>query len=308
MVKANMATQFCGAEFRNPIITASGTFGNGKEYSEFFNLSELGGITTKAITLESRQGNKTPRIVETPSGMLNAIGLQNAGIKAFMQDDLPFLVDLAKQKTHVIANISGGTVEEYREIAERLSGHVDFFEVNISCPNVKGEGMAFGQDVKAAAEVTRLVKDVSGSTKVIVKLTPNVTDIVEIAKAVESAGADSISLINTLLGMRINPVTGKFALANRTGGLSGPAIFPVAVRCVYQVSKAVNIPIIGMGGVSSGKDVAEMMRAGATLVSIGTANFIDTNNQAPLRIVTEFEEFCNDNHISSVTDLIGTTY
>lgn len=303
-----MATQFCGVEFRNPIITASGTFGNGKEYSEFFNLSELGGITTKAITLEPRQGNKTPRIVETPSGMLNAIGLQNVGIKAFMQDDLPFLVDLAKQKTHVIANISGGTVEEYREIAERLSGRVDFFEVNISCPNVKGEGMAFGQDAKAAAEVTRLVKDVSESTKVIVKLTPNVTDIVEIAKAVESAGADSISLINTLLGMRINPVTGKFALANRTGGLSGPAILPVAVRCVYQVSKAVKIPIIGMGGVSSGKDVVEMMRAGATLVSIGTANFIDTNNQASLRIVTEFEEFCNDNHISSVTDLIGTTY
>lgn len=308
MVKINMATQFCGVEFRNPIITASGTFGNGKEYGEFFNLSELGGITTKAITLELRQGNKTPRIFETSSGMLNAIGLQNAGLKAFMQDDLPFLVDLANQKTHIIANISGSTFEEYREIAERLSGLVDFFEVNISCPNVKGEGMAFGQDAKAAAEVTRLVKSVSGNTEVVMKLTPNVTNIVEIAKAVESAGADAISLINTLLGMRINPVTGKFALANRTGGLSGPAIFPIAVRCVYQVSQAVKIPIIGMGGVSSGEDVIEMMRAGATLVSIGTANFTDTDNQAPLRIVRELEKFCGDNHILSVTDLIGATY
>jgi dihydroorotate dehydrogenase (NAD+) catalytic subunit len=303
-----MATQFCEVEFRNPIITASGTFGNGREYSEFFNLSEIGGIATKAITLEPRQGNKTPRIVETPSGMLNAIGLQNAGIEVFIQDDLPLLVDLASQKTHVIANISGSTIEEYREIAERLSGLVEFFEINISCPNVKGEGMAFGQDTKVAAEVTRLVKDVSGKTKVIVKLTPNVTDIVEIAKSVESAGADAISLINTLLGMRINPVTGKFALANRTGGLSGPAILPVAIRCVHQVAQAVNIPINGMGGVSSGRDVVEMMRAGATLVSIGTANFVDTDHQASLRIVRELEKFCNENHISSVTDLIGTTY
>ena len=303
-----MATQFCGVEFKNPIITASGTFGNGKEYGEFFNLSELGGITTKAITLEPRQGNKAPRIVETPSGMLNAIGLQNAGIKAFMQDDLPFLNNLANQKTHVIANISGSTFEEYREIAERLSGLVDFFEVNISCPNVKGEGMAFGQDAKVAAEVTRLVKDVSGKTKVIVKLTPNVTDIVTIAKAVESAGADSISLINTLLGMRINPATGKFALANRTGGLSGPAIFPIAIRCIHQVAQSIKIPIIGMGGVSSGEDVVEMMRAGATLVGIGTANFVDTDHQASLRIVRELKRFCDNNHISSVTDLIGATY
>lgn len=296
---------FCGVPFKNPIITASGTFGNGREYAESLDLSVLGGLTTKAITTIPRQGNSSPRIVETPAGMLNAIGLQNAGVGAFIHDDLAFLNEVAKQGTHIFANISGSTLEEYVIVAEKLDGMVEFIEVNISCPNVKAGAMAFGTDSKAAAEVTEAVKKVANGAKVIVKLTPNVTSIVDIAKAVEAAGADGISLINTLLGMRINPKTGRFALKNKTGGLSGPAILPVAIRCVYQVSQAVSIPIIGMGGVSTGADVVEMMRAGATLVAIGTANFMDVDNQAPVQIIREFNEFCAGNNIQNAIDLIG---
>lgn len=305
----NTAVNFCGVEFKNPAVTCSGTFGNGQEYGKFFDLSKLGGITTKAITLEAKQGNKSPRIVETSGGMLNAIGLQNAGVKYFIQMIWPFLDDLARRQTHVIINVSGNTIEEYVRLVEILSDlGVEFIEVNISCPNIREGGVSFGQSTKMAAEVTKAVKKVSGKSKIILKLTPNVTSITEIAKAVEAAGADAVSLINTLVGMRINPVNGRFALSNKTGGYSGPPIFPIALNCVYQTHKAVKIPIIGMGGVSSGEDVVEMMRAGATLVGIGTANFTDVDNQKSIKIIRQFEQFCENIQVLNATDLIGATY
>lgn len=305
MSSVNTAVKFCEKMFKNPLITASGTFGNGQEYGKYFDLSMMGGITSKAVTLEPRQGNLQPRICETANGLLNSIGLENPGLDVFERDSLLPLIRLGTESTHVFVNISGSTIDEYRDVARRLSGKVDFIEVNISCPNVKGEGMAFGQDHRMAFEVVRAVVDVVYRTKVIVKLTPNVTDIAKIARAVESAGADGISLINTVQGMRINPITGEFGLANKMGGLSGPAIFSIAVRCVYQVAQAVKIPIIGMGGVSSGCDVIEMMRAGATLVGIGTANFLDVDNLAMPNILDDFKNVCQENKFLNVADLIG---
>lgn len=305
MNSVNTAVEFCGKMFKNPILPVSGTFGNGLEYGKYFDLSILGGITSKAVTFDPRSGNPQPRICEVAGGMLNSIGLENPGLDAFERDSLPFLMELESKFTQVFINISGSTVDEYREIARRLREKVGFFEVNISCPNVKGEGMAFGQDPRMAFEVIKAVKEVAGMTKVIAKLTPNVTDIASIARAVEDAGADGISLINTVLGMRIDPITGKFGIANKMGGLSGHGVFPVAVRCVYQVAQAVKIPIIGMGGVSSGLDVIEMMRAGATLVGIGTANFLDVDNLAMPKILDDFKNVCQENKFLNVSDLIG---
>ncbi|MCL2444516.1 dihydroorotate dehydrogenase [Candidatus Saccharibacteria bacterium] len=296
---------FCGTEFQNPIVTASGTFGNSSEYAQFFDIRKLGGITTKTITLDPKLGNPTPRICRTSSGLLNSIGLQNPGVEKFLDSNRPFLYGLSSH-THPIISIGGNSIQEYVTLVSRLADEFDFIEVNISCPNVKA-GMAFGQDSVHASALIGDIKRSAGPAKIIVKLTPNVTDIVSIAKAVEDAGADAISLINTVAGMRIDPTTGEFLIANKTGGLSGPAIFPIAIRNIYEVAQAVKIPIIGMGGVSSGADVVEMMRAGASLVAIGTANFFDVDNQAPLKILTEFTEFCAQIGITNASDLIGRT-
>ena len=305
----NLSVNFCGTQFKNPIVVASGTFGNGQEYGEYYALGHLGGITSKAVTVQPKQGNPTPRIVKTPGhSMLNAIGLQNNGLDYFVEHELPYLINVqCKSNTPVIVNISGESVQDYVTLAARLGDLVKFIELNISCPNVK-EGMLFGQDPELAAEVVAAVKAVSGQAKVIVKLTPNVTDITQIAQAVERAGADAISLINTISAMRIDPKTGRITLANRVGGLSGPAIFPIAVRCVWQVSNAVNLPIIGMGGVSSGENAVEMMRAGATLVGVGTANFYDVDNRAAPRIIEELNQYCQQIHEKDVSALIKTAY
>ena len=269
-----LSVTLCGIELDNPIIPASGTFGYGKEFSELYDLDVLGSISFKGTTLQPREGNPLPRIAEAPSGMINSVGLQNPGIAAVIREELPQL----RQRFHkpVMANISGFSVEEYVESCERLDQieQVGWLEVNISCPNVHGGGMSFGTDPKAAAEVVAAVKAVS-KKPVIVKLTPNVTDIVSIAKACEVAGADGISLINTLLGMRIDLRTGKPVIKNVMGGFSGPAVFPGALRMVWQVSHAVSVPVVGMGGVSSAEDVLEMMMAGARAVEIGSANLVD---------------------------------
>lgn len=298
----NLSINFCETEFKNPLVIASGPFGNGREYSEYFPLDIVGAITSKSVTREPRDGNPSSRVVRTSSGVLNAIGLQNTGSKAFIADDLPFLQAAG---THILVNISGSTIDEYVGIAAALDGQVWGLEANISCPNVEGEGMAFGQDPEVAAAITAAMRKVTKKSKLIVKLTPNVTDIAGIASAVEAAGADAISLINTVSAMRINPATRKFVIANKTAGLSGPAILPVAIRCVYQVAQAVKIPIIGMGGVSSGLDVAEVMLAGASLVGIGTVLMSDPDNDAPVRILRELEGYCEEQGIKDVTELIG---
>ena len=268
----NTEITIAGVTFQNPVMTASGTFGSGMEYGEFVDLNRLGAVVTKGVANVPWEGNKTPRVAEVYGGMLNAIGLQNPGIDVFLERDIPFL---KKFDTKIIVNVCGKTVEDYLEVVERLGeAPVDMLEINISCPNVHGGGMSFGTDPKAAAQVTKAVKAVT-KKPVIIKLSPNVTDIVSIAKACEDAGADGISLINTLLGMRIDLRTKKPVIANTMGGFSGSAIFPVALRMVYQVSSAVNIPVVGMGGVSSAEDVIEMMLAGATAVEIGAANLVD---------------------------------
>jgi dihydroorotate dehydrogenase (NAD+) catalytic subunit len=290
----------CGVEFGNPVIAASGTFGYGREYAEMYDLSLLGGISTKGTTLLPRDGNPPPRIAETPCGMLNSVGLQNPGVDKFLETELPFLKQF---NTVIIANVSGSVVEDYAEIAERLdSSDIDMLEVNISCPNVKEGGAAFGTNPKIAGEVTKAVR---AKTKkpVIMKLSPNVTDITEIAKACEDGGADCISLINTLLGMRINLKTRQPILHNNMGGLSGEAMFPVAVRMVYQVSKAVKLPIIGMGGISTGEQAIEMMMAGASAIQVGTAIIKDP--YAPLKIIKEIEQFLADNK-TELSDIIGS--
>ncbi len=270
MPDLDMRVNFAGVDFKNPIVVASGTFGFGREYGEFFDLSELGGICVKGLTAKPREGNPPPRIAETPMGILNSVGLQNPGVDAFVETELPFLRQF---DTKIIANISGNTVEEYGEMAAKLSdAGVDMIEVNISCPNVRHGGLAFGTDCGAAAEVTAAVKK-AAKVPVIIKLSPNVTDVTAIAKACEDAGADALSLINTLLGMRINIETGRPILRNNTGGLSGPAVLPVAVRMVWQVRNAVKLPLLGMGGVAKWQDAAELMLAGAGLVSVGTAMF-----------------------------------
>lgn len=298
---ADLSVNICGVDFKNPIIPASGVFGYGREYEELFPLSKLGGIATKGTTRYKRTGNIAPRIAETPAGMLNSVGLQNPGIEHFIDTDLPYL--LTKDLV-VLANIAGSTPEECAETAAKLEDtDVHIIELNISCPNVKQGGAAFGTSCEMAAEVTKKVR--ATTTKpLVVKLSPNVTNIAEIAKAVEAAGADSVSLINTLLGMRIDINTGRPILHNNMGGLSGPAIFPVAVRMVYQVANAVNIPVIGMGGVSSGHDAIELMMAGASAVQVGAAIFTDP--YAPVRIVEEMNDFLDKKGIASVRDIIGT--
>ncbi|WP_027408196.1 dihydroorotate dehydrogenase [Anoxybacteroides tepidamans] len=268
-----LAVELPGLSLKNPVMPASGCFGFGREYAKFYDLSKLGAIMIKATTLEPRFGNPTPRVAETPSGMLNAIGLQNPGLEKVIEEELPWL---AQYDVPIIANVAGSTMEDYIEVAKRISQapNVHALELNISCPNVKKGGITFGTVPEVAAELTKLVKEVS-AVPVYVKLSPNVTNIVEMAKAIEAAGADGLTMINTLLGMRIDVKTAAPILANRTGGLSGPAIKPIAIRMIYEVSQAVSIPIIGMGGVQSAEDVIEFFYAGASAVAVGTANFVD---------------------------------
>lgn len=296
-----MQVSLGGLLMKNPVTTASGTFASGREYAQFFDVSRLGAITTKGVSLNGWQGNDTPRIAETPSGMLNSIGLQNPGVEVFAQKDLPWL---AQQDTKVIVNVSGHSVAEYQAVVEALEQHegIDAYEINISCPNVDCGGLTFGTDPYVAAQVVEACR---AQTKrpLIVKLTPNVTDITEIARAVEAAGADAVSLINTLLGMAIDPYKRKPILARVVGGLSGPAVKPVALRMVWQVHQALDIPILGMGGITNGLDAVEFMLAGASAVAVGTANFM--NPQAALEVVSGIEEFCIEQGVRDVNELIG---
>lgn len=281
---ADLRVNFCGVEFKNPIVTASGTFGFGHEYSEFFDLSMLGGICVKGLTPTARLGNPAPRIAETPSGILNCVGLENPGIDSFIEHQIPYL---RQYDTKIIANVSGNTVEEYEGMVEKISdADVDLIEMNISCPNVKCGGMAFGTQPKMVEEVVSAAK-AKAKKPLIVKLSPNVTDISEIARAAVAAGADALSLINTLLGMRIDIETRRPLLSNVMGGLSGPAVFPIAVRMVYQVRQAVDVPILGMGGICTGKDIVEMLLAGANMVAMGTIMFKDPT--APIKALRELE-------------------
>ncbi|MDK2822505.1 MAG: dihydroorotate dehydrogenase catalytic subunit [Clostridia bacterium] len=297
----NLAVEVAGIKLKNPVLTASGCYGFGQEYNRLYDISRLGGIMTKGTTLEPRLGNPTPRLAETPAGILNSIGLQNPGIDRVIEEEIPWLrqFDVA-----IIANISGYSFDEFEEMATRLDGvpGVDALEINISCPNVKGGGMAFGTDPNTAALV---VKRVRAKTKLplIVKLSPNVTDITEIARAVESEGADAVSLINTILGMAIDIKNRRPVLANVLGGLSGPAVKPVAVRMVYQVSKAVKVPIIGMGGITSFEDAIEFMLAGASAVAIGAGNFV--NPFTPLEVITGLEEWLDKEGIKDIRELVG---
>ncbi|MBQ9437257.1 MAG: dihydroorotate dehydrogenase [Lachnospiraceae bacterium] len=298
MKTLNTSISFCGVDFKNPIITASGTFGSGQEYAEFFDISQLGGITTKGVSLEPWEGNDTPRVAETPSGMLNAIGLQNPGAKVFIERDLAFLENI---KTNVIVNLCGHTLEEYIGIAERINEtFVPLMELNVSCPNVKAGGIAFGTDPRKLEETVREVKK-HVTKPLIVKLSPNVTSISEMAKAAEVGGAEAISLINTFTAMKIDVRKRKFLLANKTGGLSGPAIHPIAVRMVYEAAHAVSLPIIGMGGVASGEDAVEMLMAGAKLVAVGMMNFHELG--AALRIKEELESFMREEGIEDIREI-----
>ncbi|MCB6707367.1 dihydroorotate dehydrogenase [[Clostridium] saccharogumia] len=302
---ANLKVSLPGLEMKNPIIPASGTFGFGYEFAKFYDLNILGSMMLKGTTLEPRYGNPLPRIAEGPSGMLNAIGLQNPGVEAVMNEELEKLRPLYTDK--VIANIGGSAPEDYVETAKRLSTHdmVGALELNISCPNVHSGGIQFGTNPQMAADLTRHVKAVS-KVPVYVKLSPNVTDIVEMAKAVEEAGADGITMINTLVGMRFDLKTGKPIIANKTGGYSGPAIFPVALRMVYQVSQAVDIPVIGMGGIQSARDVIEMMSAGASAVAIGCQNLIDP--YACKKIVEDLDSLLTQLGIDDINDLVGRSH
>jgi dihydroorotate dehydrogenase (NAD+) catalytic subunit len=301
VTKPDMSVEIAGISMRNPVMTASGTFGYGEEFSSYVDLEAIGAIITKGLSLKPRAGNATPRIVETPGGMLNAIGLQNVGVEAFIAKKIPYLRTVA---TPVIVNLFGNTLEEYGELALRLDrvAEVAGVEVNISCPNVKYGGIVFGTDPKAAYEVVKLVRE-STIKPVIVKLSPNVTDIVAMANACADAGADALSLINTLTGMAVDLQKRRPVLANITGGLSGPAIKPVALRMVWQVAQAVKIPIIGIGGIMSASDALEFMLVGATAVQIGTANFLDPS--AAQTIAREMEQYLIDNNITDVKSLIG---
>lgn len=301
MPDTTMAVNLCGVTLKNPVIAASGTFGYGMEYNEFYPVSRLGGVSCKGTTLQERAGNHAPRIAETPSGMLNSVGLQNPGVGPFLSVYLPWL---KKQGTAAIANIAGNSVEEYCEMAERLhDSAVDIVELNISCPNVKHGGVNFGTSCDSVAQVTGEVKKRCGKP-LMVKLTPNVTSIGDIAAAAEAAGADALSLINTLTGMRIDIRTRRPILHNNTGGLSGPAVFPVAVRMVREVYKRVKVPVVGMGGISTWEDAAEMMIAGAAAVQVGTANFRDP--MACVKIIDGLEAFAEQNNLHSITELTGT--
>lgn len=298
---SNLSVRFAGVDFKNPLIPASGAFGYGREFEHFYPLSTLGGISVKGTTGTKRHGNLPPRIAETPSGMLNSVGLQNPGIDHFIRIELP---NLKTKDTVIIANIAGSTAEEYREIVEKLDGtDVDMIEVNISCPNVKAGGAAFGVTCEGAAQITKIVRDVT-KKPVMMKLSPNVTNIAEIAKAVEAEGADAVSLINTLLGMRIDIKTRRPILHNNVGGLSGPAVFPVAVRMVWQVANAVSIPVCGMGGISTWQDAVEMMMAGASTFQIGAALFADP--MAPVKIIEGLEKYVRDNGLSNLQEIVGT--
>ena len=296
----NMAVNIAGVEWKNPVTTASGTFGSGEEFSEFVDLNRLGAVTTKGVANVPWPGNPTPRVAEVYGGMMNAIGLQNPGIDLFCKRDIPFL---RKYDTKIIVNVCGKSEQDYCEVVERLGDEdVDMLEINISCPNVKEGGIAFGQDPKAAESITKAVKQYA-KQPVIMKLSPNVTDITEMAKAVEAGGADAVSLINTLTGMKIDVNRRKFVLANKTGGVSGPAIHPIAVRMVYQTANAVKIPIIGMGGIASAEDAIEMILAGASAVSVGTANFY--NPGVTMEIVDGIEKYMEKYGFENLTDMIG---
>ena len=296
----DMRVKIAGVEWNNPVTVASGTFGSGEEYSEFVDLNRLGAVTTKGVANVPWPGNPTPRVAEIHSGMMNAIGLQNPGIDVFCKRNIPFL---RQYDTKIIVNVCGRSTEDYCEVVERLANEdVDMLEINISCPNVKEGGIAFGQNPKAAEEITRAVKKYA-KQPVIMKLSPNVTSISEMAKAVEAGGADAISLINTLTGMKIDINRKTFALANKTGGVSGPAIHPIAVRMVYEAANAVNVPIIGMGGIETAEDAIEMLLVGASAVSVGTANFYNPN--VTMEIVDGIARYMEQNHFASVQDMVG---
>lgn len=296
----NMAVNIAGVEWKNPITTASGTFGSGEEFSEFVDLNRLGAVTTKGVANVPWPGNPTPRVAEVYGGMMNAIGLQNPGIDLFCKRDIPFL---RKYDTKIIVNVCGKSEQDYCEVVERLGDEdVDMLEINISCPNVKEGGIAFGQNPKAAESITKAVKKYA-KQPVIMKLSPNVTDITEMARAVEAGGADVVSLINTLTGMKIDINRKTFAIANKTGGMSGPAVHPIAVRMVYQVAQAVKLPIIGMGGIASAEDAIEMILAGASAVSVGTANF--HNPAVTMEIVDGIEKYMQAQGFDSVADMVG---
>lgn len=298
---ARLEVKIGSMQLRNPVMTASGTFGYGTEYTDFMDLGRLGGIFVKGTTLEPRQGNDYPRMAETPSGMLNAVGLQNKGVDYFVEHLYPLIKDY---DTHMIVNVSGSTVEDYVACTEKLVGleKIPAIELNISCPNVKEGGMAFGTSCASAAQVTRAVRNVYPGT-LIVKLSPNVTDITEIARSVEAEGADSVSLVNTFLGMAIDAESRRPKLSTITGGLSGPCIKPIALRMVWQVFHAVKIPVIGMGGICNWEDAIEFILAGATAIQVGTYNFIDPS--ASVKIVEGIEEYLLRHNIASVTDLVG---
>lgn len=299
----HLGVSLAGVELKNPVMTASGTFGSGMEYSEFVDLNQLGAVVTKGVANVPWPGNPTPRIAEVYGGMLNAIGLQNPGMEMFCKRDLPFLT---RFDTRIIVNVCGKSARDYCEVVERLADEpVDLLEINISCPNVKEGGIAFGQDPKAVEAITREVKKYA-KQPVIMKLSPNVTDITEMARAAESGGADVLSLINTLTGMKIDINRRTFALANKTGGMSGPAVKPIAVRMVYQVAQAVKVPIIGMGGISNAEDALEFLMAGATAVSIGTANF--TNPYATVETVHGIEEYMRKYQVTDIHELIGAVH
>ena len=296
----NTKVNLAGVELKNPVMTASGTFGSGAEYSEFIDLNKLGAVVTKGVANVPWPGNPTPRVAETASGMLNAIGLQNPGIDVFCERDIPFL---KKYDTKIIVNVCGKSTEDYCEVVERLGNEpVDLLEINVSCPNVKEGGIAFGQDPKALEAITKEVKKYA-KQPIIMKLSPNVTDITEMAKAAEAGGADILSLINTLTGMKIDIYKKTFALANKTGGMSGPAVKPVAVRMVYQVAQAVKLPIIGMGGISTAEDALEFILAGASAVSVGTANFF--NPYAAEEVVRGIEDYMKSQKTEDICQLIG---
>ncbi len=299
-MKINTKVNIAGVWFKNPVMTASGTFGSGMEYSEFVDLNKLGAVITKGVSNVAWIGNKTPRVAETYGGMLNAIGLQNPGVDVFIKRDLPFLKQF---DTKVIVNVCGKTIADYVEVVEKLGDQlVDMLEINVSCPNVSNGCIAFGQSAEALFSITKAIKKVA-KQPIVMKLSPNVTDITEMAKASEAAGADAISLINTITGMKIDIDKRKFVLANKTGGLSGPAIKPVAIRMVNQVSNAVSIPIIGMGGIANERDAIEFMMAGATAIAIGAMNFM--NPYATIETITGIESFMQKKGVADITELIG---
>ena len=297
----NLGVNIGGLKLKNPVLTASGTFGYGEEFADFIDLNRLGGFVIKGTTINHREGNPYPRMAETPSGMLNAVGLQNKGVDYFIDNIYPRIKEV---DSHVIVNVSGATIDDYVAVCEKLAplDKINAIEVNISCPNVKQGGMAFGTTANGAAQVARAVRDAFPKT-VIIKLSPNVTDITEIARAVEAEGADAVSLINTLLGMAIDVERQRPYLSTITGGLSGPAVRPVAVRMVWQVAKAVNIPVVGLGGIMNGRDAIEFMLAGASAIQVGTANFVDPS--VTMKIIDYMEDYCQRHGVSDINEIIG---